>query len=140
MEPMIRAMYLSRARHRMSSGELSDLLAGARIRNTAHDITGILVYDAGYFIQLVEGPESMVRQLLDNVRRDPRHDEYQLLAQAVADERLFDGWAMDAAHLEFMDDARHTSLRRRLRESPIEDRASVYKAFLEFIEAHRRSR
>ena len=38
-ESLIRVMYVSRAHRRMTKGELTDLLAGARLRNEKHGIT-----------------------------------------------------------------------------------------------------
>ena len=120
----------------MTRGELADLLEGARARNTRHGITGMLVYDAGYFIQMLEGPEAAVRQLLKNIRNDPRHDEYEMLDETFDDSRLLHGWSMDSVHLEFMDDSKHEGLRQLLAQDGAFELASVYRAFVLFLEEH----
>ena len=45
---LYRVMYLSKATRPMQQGELQDLLAGARLRNEARSISGMLLYDAFY--------------------------------------------------------------------------------------------
>ncbi|NCG18889.1 MAG: hypothetical protein GWP91_07750 [Rhodobacterales bacterium] len=139
-EKLKRIMYISRARHRMTKGELVDLLAGARIRNEKSGITGLLVYDAGYFAQVLEGPESSIESLLANIAKDPRHDEYSLVSEGLVDERYFEGWSMDWANLKFMDDSRHKGLRGKLSSTGITDRSIVYSALVAFVEEHRKSR
>jgi hypothetical protein len=139
-ESMARIMYISRARHRMTSGELADLLAGARLRNQEHGITGLLLYNAGYFAQVLEGPDASLKALLANIGKDPRHDEYHLVSEGPIEARYFEGWAMDCANLEFMDDSKHTALRRLLGSSGIADRSAVYTALVAFVDEHRMSR
>jgi hypothetical protein len=137
-ENLVRIMYISRARHRMTNGELEDMLAGARLRNEKHGITGLLVYDAGNFAQVLEGPKSAIERLLVNIARDPRHDEYGLVSEGAVEERYFAGWAMDWANLEFMDDSQHRSLRGKLAATSITQRSSVYTALVAFVDEHRR--
>jgi hypothetical protein len=138
-ESLARILYISRARHRMTNGELQDLLAGARLRNQAHGITGLLVYDAGYFAQVLEGPEPALEQLLANIAADPRHDEYSLVSRGLVDQRYFAGWSMDWANLAFMADSQHMGLRGQLSQVGIEDRGAVYAAFVAFVDAHRQT-
>ena len=137
---MVRVMYISRARHQMSRGELSDLLAGARLRNEQHGITGILVYNAGYFAQILEGEEASIESLLANIKKDPRHDEYYMVSRGDIEERYFTGWAMDWVNLESLGEQSHRDLRLLLGPSGIADRNSVYRALLTFMEAHSTSR
>jgi Sensors of blue-light using FAD len=136
----VRVMYLSRARHRMTHGELADLLAGARLRNAQHDITGLLIYDSGYFAQVLEGPRPAIEQLLANIAADARHDEYSVVSEGPITERYFQGWAMDSANLETMAESRHRGLRDLLATSSIADRPAVYRALVAFVEEHRKSR
>ena len=139
-EKLVRIMYISRARHRMTTGELADLLAGARMRNKTHGITGLLMYDAGYFAQVLEGPRPSIEALLANIAKDPRHDEYGLVSEGPVDKRYFEGWSMDWANLKFMDDSQHKGLRGKLSETGITDRSAVYGALVAFVDEHRRSR
>jgi hypothetical protein len=137
---MKRVMYVSRARHRMTHGELTDLLLGARRRNEEHGITGILVYAAGNFAQVLEGPDEAIDRLLQNLHADPRHDDYRVIAEASVEARYFDGWSMDWADLDRFDESRYAELRDHLGRHGIGDRAAIYRAFVLFIEDHARAR
>lgn len=131
-----RVMYISKARHKMSQGELKDMLAGARIRNDLYGITGILIYDSGNFAQVLEGPAAAIDGLLESIRDDPRHADYVLLSEAMVDERYFEGWAMDYANLDKFGDGSHDQLRRYLADHTIADRETIYRALVIFIEAY----
>lgn len=133
---MKRVMYLSKARHRMTHGELSDLLLGARKRNDEHGITGILVYHAGNFAQVLEGPDAKIEQLLENIAADPRHDEYHVIFESPTEDRYFEGWSMDWANLDRYEDGRYSELRRHLAAQGLDDRRAIYKAFVLFLEEH----
>ena len=139
-EDLFRVMYISRARRRMTNGELADMLAGARERNQAHGITGLLAFDSGYFAQVLEGPRSAIDQLLSNIATDPRHDEYLLVSSGTVNERYFDQWAMDWANLGDFDDTRHVELRKYLRNHSIADRPSIFRALAAFVAEHRKVR
>ncbi len=129
-----RVMYVSRARRRMSRGELNDMLAGARERNAAHGITGILIFDSGSFAQVLEGPAPAVDQLLANIHADQRHEDYRLLSEANVADRYFEGWAMDAANLDAYGAGAYGELKRLLADQGIADRATIYRALVSFLE------
>lgn len=135
-DSLYRVMYLSRATRPMSAGELQDLLAGARLRNEARGISGMLLYDAGYFAQVVEGPVSAIAALMARIEDDPRHDDVVVLSAGPIDSRYFEGWGMDWAHLDHVDETQHAELRRYMRTHHVADRHVVYKAMLLFIEEH----
>ena len=134
---LFRVMYISRARRRMTNGELADLLAGARERNQANGITGLLVFDSGYFAQVLEGPKSSIDALLANITDDPRHDEYLLVSSGDVEGRYFDGWTMDWANLNRYDDTQHVVLRKYMRDHTISDRSAIFGALAAFVAEHR---
>lgn len=133
---MKRVMYVSRTTRKPTKGELADILAGSRLRNAKHEITGILVYDRGYFAQILEGPVEAVDQLLRNIAGDPRHDEYMLVSEGSIEERYFGGWEMDWADLEEVTTSDHAELRGYLRSRSVEDRSAIYGALIAFMEDH----
>lgn len=57
---------------------VADVVRTARAHNQAHDITGVLVFDGENFVQLLEGPETAVRELMARIARDPRHHRVQI--------------------------------------------------------------
>lgn len=95
MSPLVtQLVYASAAERPFSDLELRELLRRARERNQALGVTGILLYDAGSFLQILEGDEQVVSDLFDRIRVDPRHGAVTpLLKQQVAT-REFANWSM----------------------------------------------
>ena len=86
--------YASNAKHPFSHDDLAALLASSRARNAADDITGLLLYRGGNFIQALEGPASAVRATVARIQRDPRHDGIIPLFEGPIEERVFGEWQM----------------------------------------------
>ncbi len=91
---MIQLIYASAATTPLDEAELADLVERARLNNASHGVTGLLLYDQGTFLQLLEGPEGEVRPLYDKITQDPRHDKVVLLFKGEIEERGFDEWRM----------------------------------------------
>lgn len=94
-------VYTSEATAPMTVEELQLLVRQARAHNHAHDITGLLFYSdgagenqAGAFLQILEGPEEVVRSLASRVRLDLRNTRFRVLADGPTGERQFPDWAM----------------------------------------------
>ena len=90
--------YKSRATPHCSDVDLYYLLAQARARNDASDLTGMLVYDRGYFFQWLEGPTEALRTVWASIHADPRHAQLEVVFDDDRPRRLFDGWDMQFAH------------------------------------------
>lgn len=91
--------YVSSAVKPFSAEELLELLKRARARNTAAQVTGILLYHDGNLMQLLEGPEVAVRATHQRILQDPRHTGMIKLIAAPARERLFSDWSMAFRHV-----------------------------------------
>ena len=81
-----RLMYLS---HDLIEPEdrkkaLGALFSQARSNNKRRGITGALLVSGNTFIQTLEGEESVVRQVYETIRRDPRHEAVELLETAAS--------------------------------------------------------
>ena len=87
-------IYLSRATQPFSDANLLDLLTQARSYNASQDISGLLVYGNGQFLQVLEGEEAPVRALYEHIRRDPRHRDAVTFADKDIPARAFAGWGM----------------------------------------------
>lgn len=87
-------VYLSSCDPSITDDGLETLLCQARSDNEANEITGILIYDDGNFIQYFEGPESKVHELFDKIKDDPRHTSVTRLDFAKIDTRVFGDWWM----------------------------------------------
>jgi len=74
---------------RTSDVDLHYLLAHARQRNVAAEVTGLLPHDRGVYFQWLEGAGDAVEAVPQRLRSDPRHAGLTaLLDPACASERL----------------------------------------------------
>ena len=87
-------VYQSYATVPVGEAELTRLLAQSRAYNATHGITGLLLYNDGRFVQLLEGGEAAVRAVFARITRDPRHAGVVALADGPAAHRLFAEWSM----------------------------------------------
>lgn len=97
---LIQLIYTSAATIRPSERELREMLTGARVRNAARGITGLLLYRDGSFLHLLEGEEEIVDSLFAKISRDSRHTEITPLARREIAERNFGDWEMGFVHLD----------------------------------------
>ncbi|CAB1369627.1 EAL domain-containing protein [Denitratisoma oestradiolicum] len=87
-------IYVSRATAPMSADDLASLLKQARNCNRAEGITGCLIHQDGYFMQMLEGRREAIAQLMDRIRTDPRHQDVRLVIEGPAQRRVFQDWGM----------------------------------------------
>lgn len=93
--PVFQLIYRSRAQAYFSDDDLISLLRQCRTRNIEKNVTGLLLYGYGNFVQLLEGDETVVLDLYDNrIATDPRHQNLSVLHRATSTERLFKNWSM----------------------------------------------
>lgn len=96
---LIELVYLSNALpHDFPDVELARILASARRRNAELGVTGVLLYQAGTFLQLLEGPADAVRHLYaDIIHDDPRHRALVHCWEQPIAARSFPRWWMGYA-------------------------------------------
>jgi hypothetical protein len=80
--------------------EIEAILATARRSNAQRDITGALLYSAGCFAQVLEGPLNEVEILFERIQLDPRHRDVKVLQFHPLEKRNFAGWSMAFAGME----------------------------------------
>lgn len=92
---MIELVYVSRAINRYNEDELFSLLKTCRRNNEKLGVTGLLLYDnLGTFIQVLEGSASIVENLFDKIKQDPRHNHVHLLGRHAITKTSFPDWHM----------------------------------------------
>jgi hypothetical protein len=91
---LVSIVYMSVMTHAFSGPELTEMLRGARLRNEALGVSGLLVVKGGRFMQLLEGPAWSVDDRFAAIERDPRHHSVHSLIREDIDQRRFDGWSM----------------------------------------------
>jgi hypothetical protein len=98
-------IYTSAATQEFWPDDLFALVEKCRSKNAPRGLTGMLLFHQGQFLQLLEGPESAVRDCFNMVQRDPRHASIEILMTGTRADRDFPGWTMgfeqpgDAWHL-----------------------------------------
>jgi hypothetical protein len=81
----------------MHADDLLKLLFDARTHNLEHDITGLLLYHEGRFMQMLEGPREQVLSLYERIAADSRHAHLAIEFSQPTIERLFPDWQMGLA-------------------------------------------
>ena len=78
----------------MKQENLLSILADSRRNNLSNEITGILLYSEGVFMQALEGKEDLVMELYKKIEQDPRHKNMIMLISDDIKERTFPEWSM----------------------------------------------
>lgn len=91
---MMQLVYISQATDLFSPGQFPHILEKSRKNNAALGVTGMLAYDAGAFIQVLEGQEGAIRRLYDKILKDPRHQSCRILTENAIRAREFGHWQM----------------------------------------------
>lgn len=90
-------VYMSTANANFGVADLLQLLKEARGFNEQAEITGVLMYGAGRFVQVLEGDPTEVRTLYARIVADPRHGRFEELANGWLARREFTDWHMSFA-------------------------------------------
>ena len=88
----------------VSSAEvLRSIEAQAKRHNPDVKVNGVLFYDRGRFIQLLEGEEGEVWDLYQHISLDHRHHKVELIFFEEVRKQEFEGWNMDVFDIQSMD-------------------------------------
>lgn len=87
-------VYTSRATKHLTAEKLEEILSDARIGNERKRVTGALVSVDDVFLQILEGEETVVRDLLDSIVNDSRHTSVKVIYEAEVDSPAFASWSM----------------------------------------------
>ncbi|WP_201527975.1 BLUF domain-containing protein [Psychrobacter frigidicola] len=85
---------------RLSTSIFAELESHARAYNEQHNITGILCYGNGHFLQCIEGNKVQVLTLQQRIFTDKRHKNLNILLVQAIDTRSFFDWRMRSLFLE----------------------------------------
>jgi len=103
MSKLFRIAYVSTASKLFDSAELRDMLKESNARNKEADITGMLLYKDGQFMQVLEGTLEAVTATFSRISRDPRHHGIMVLLKGAVQERRFPDWSMAFRDLNLPD-------------------------------------
>lgn len=78
---------------------LSGIHSHAVRNNTAHTVTGMLIFANGRFLQILEGERKDVLHTFERIQQDPRHRHVSVILRRDISERMFSHWNMGFLHL-----------------------------------------
>ena len=102
---LIRLCYVSRATFKPYTvngmdQQVAGILSQSRINNQRRNLVGALYYANGVFFQCLEGEESAIDRLLEQLQQDSRHTDLRVLSRVPILERAFQDWEMKFAMLD----------------------------------------
>jgi hypothetical protein len=73
---------------------VEEIVATARSRNAALNITGALACTRSHFTQLLEGSPATIDELMHSIENDPRHTDVTILEVSSIIQRTLPDWTM----------------------------------------------
>lgn len=128
---LISYVYCSHATPAMQTADIARIIRTANKRNAEMEVTGMLTYGGGMFLQWLEGPHHFVHELMERIRQDPRHDcILQLHSMSGLDSRLYPGWSMELVEPEEI----QTVLRQAIEKTSNPKHAQAITLLLELFD------
>jgi Sensors of blue-light using FAD len=93
-------VYSSVATSGLSEEDLRDILQTSHLQNVDLDLTGMLLYCNGKFLQVLEGKKEDVHNLFYKINRDTRHKDLSVLLEGTIAVRNFKNWSMGFKSLD----------------------------------------
>ncbi|CAM3650613.1 BLUF domain-containing protein [Mucilaginibacter galii] len=87
-------VYISTAYRLLNQDELLDILAVSRKNNQRNNLTGMLLYGEGTFIQVLEGDADVLTKTYETIIADQRHKNIIKMAEGDIDTPNFPHWSM----------------------------------------------
>jgi hypothetical protein len=87
--------YTSLARLDLQASDIEAIHRTAREVNALEGITGLLIFNGTHFLQIIEGAPDAIDDLVERLRRDPRHQGVEIRDERQVDERSFPDWSME---------------------------------------------
>ena len=97
---MLSLLYVSSSIKQLSDEELLEILQISRENNSSNDISGLLLYKGGNFMQVLEGPDEAVMSLYEKIALDPRHKGVSIILKEQIQKRQFPSWEMAFTNLD----------------------------------------
>jgi hypothetical protein len=87
--------YTSLAAIDLKPDDLEAIHRTARDINALEGVTGMLIYNGIHFLQVIEGAPNAIDDLVERLRRDPRHSGLEIRDEHEIEERSFPSWSME---------------------------------------------
>ncbi len=120
---LISLLYISAAPPNLSPINLIDILEASRRNNPANNVTGVLIFQNGIFVQVLEGEEPDVEATYQRIEKDERHRNAKIIERISIEQRAFPSWSMGFKNLDLIDGNSAGNLRAFLRDPLTPDNA-----------------
>jgi len=91
---MMQMIYTSAATTKMTPQALQELMEISRRNNLRDGLTGMLLFEDGTFLQVLEGEADVVEKTYERISKDSRHAKILLIARFELEQRTFKDWEM----------------------------------------------
>jgi len=141
MKNLMHIVYVSFSFKDLTEIELENLLVDIRRRNKLQKVTGLLLYNDGTFIQLIEGKPRVIKNLFEKIKNDKRHSNVVLLLDESIKKRAFPDWTMgyyklnskQSGKIPGYSDFMHSKDSRKLIESTSFEAMKLLNSFKTYI-------
>jgi uncharacterized protein YcsI (UPF0317 family) len=100
MTQLTQCIYASSAAPSFKEYEIPALLAQARMANAERDLTGMLLYIDGSFIQVLEGAAAAVDEVYGQILLDSRHAFITMIVREPIAVRSFSEWTLGFCNVD----------------------------------------
>lgn len=89
-------LYISRSTIAPSDAKIvvEQITATALVFNPGAGLTGALLFTGTYFAQVLEGNVTAIDRLVEQISRDPRHEQMRIVDRSPIERRRFAEWSM----------------------------------------------
>ena len=87
--------YTSFARLDLEAADLEAIHRIARELNALDGVTGLLIFNGTHFLQIIEGAPNAIDDLVERLRRDPRHSGLEIRDERMVEQSSFPDWSME---------------------------------------------
>jgi len=93
-QPLVSLVYASSKCRYVDGAELKEILKVAQKNNEKVGITGALLFNSVFFMQVLEGSREQVSHLYNKIIKDKRHKDVHLIAFNDVAKRKWKEWTM----------------------------------------------
>lgn len=137
-EELYQMVYRSDAQDGFDPAEINNILEASNRNNVTKNITGMLFYKKGIFLQVLEGKKSDVLSLYEKILKDPRHKNSKVYWDSNVSERSFPSWSMafkDLSELSGENIEKHKDIINQVFDSGCSDGSLGYQLFMRYKES-----
>lgn len=134
--PLYSLVYTSTASRPLAKNDLERILDNARKRNLEEQVTGLLLFTEGKFMQYLEGPQSGVLTIFEAIKKSTLHHQIVEVSRQAVSAREYGDWSMaflaDIDAHALPDDAKDAPLRSNLEAKATATSSAAHHQLAEF--------